>query len=103
MNIKADPGNLQDNAAGQKEIDLVKILRHFPGIVTEAAREYSPALIANYCYELAKEYNQFYHDFSILGEENPAVRNFRLSLSKLTSDILFKGMWLLGIEMPQRM
>jgi arginyl-tRNA synthetase len=103
MNIKADPGNLQDNAAGQKEIDLVKILRHFPGIVTEAAREYSPALIANYCYELSKEYNQFYHDFSILGEENPAVRNFRLSLSKLTSDILFKGMWLLGIEMPQRM
>jgi arginyl-tRNA synthetase len=103
MNIKADPGNLQDNAAGQKEIDLVKLLRHFPGIVTEAAREYSPALIANYCYELAKEFNQFYHDFSILGEENPSVRNFRLSLSKLTSDILFKGMWLLGIEMPQRM
>jgi arginyl-tRNA synthetase len=103
MNIKADPGSLQDNAAGQKEIDLVKLLRHFPGIVSEAAREYSPALIANYCYELSKEYNQFYHDFSILGEENNDIRNFRLSLSKLTSDILFKGMWLLGIEMPQRM
>jgi arginyl-tRNA synthetase len=103
MNIKANPGNLQDNAAGEKEIDLIKLLRHFPGIVIEAAREYSPALIANYCYELAKEYNQFYHDFSILGEENPEVRNFRLSLSKLTADILFKGMWLLGIGMPERM
>lgn len=103
MNISEDTENLKDTAAGPKEVDLIKLLRRFPEIVTEAGTEYSPALIANYCYELAKEYNQFYHDFSILGEENPDVRNFRLVLSRVTSEILHKGMWLLGIEMPERM
>lgn len=103
LNIKADAGNLADSAAGPKEIDLIRLLRRFPETVSEAAREYSPALIANYCYELAKEYNQFYHDFSILGEENPEIKNFRLVLSEVTSVALYKGMWLLGIEMPERM
>lgn len=103
LNIKADAGNLLDSAAGPKEIDLIRLLRRFPETVSEAAREYSPALIANYCYELAKEYNQFYHDFSILGEENPGIKNFRLVLSEVTSEALYKGMWLLGIEMPERM
>ncbi len=88
---------------GPKEIDLVKLLRKFSDTVTEAAFEYSPALIANYCYDLSKEYNQFYHDFSILGEEDYALRNFRLYLSKVTSDVIWAGMWLLGIEMPDRM
>jgi arginyl-tRNA synthetase len=88
---------------GPKEIDLVKLLRKFSDTVTEAAIEYSPALIANYCYDLSKEYNQFYHDFSILGEEDYALRNFRLYLSKVTSDVIWAGMWLLGIEMPDRM
>lgn len=103
LNINADALNLKDSVAGPKEIDLIRLLRRFPEIVSEAAREYSPALIANYCYDLAKEYNQFYHDFSILGEDNTDVRNFRLVLSETTSEALYKGMWLLGIEMPERM
>jgi len=86
-----------------KEIELIKLIRKFSETVTLAATGYSPALIANYCYELSKEYNQFYHDYSILGETNALVRNFRLMLSRVISEILFKGMWLLGIEMPERM
>ncbi|HEX2921941.1 MAG TPA: arginine--tRNA ligase [Bacteroidales bacterium] len=101
--IVPDVLSLVHPAAVEKEIDLIKLMRKFPETVSAAASEYSPALIANYCYDLAKEFNQFYHDFSILGEEDTAVRNFRLVLSKVTSDILLKGMWLLGIEMPERM
>jgi len=88
---------------GVKEIELIKLLRKFSDTVNEAASEYSPAIIANYCYELSKEFNQFYHDFSILGEEDISRRNFRLFLSKVTSEVLNTGMWLLGIEMPERM
>jgi arginyl-tRNA synthetase len=88
---------------GVKEIELIKLLRKFSDTVTEAAGNYSPALIANYCYDLSKEYNQFYHDFSILGEEDISLKNFRIFLSKLTSEVLYSGMWLLGIEMPERM
>jgi arginyl-tRNA synthetase len=86
-----------------KELELIKILRKFTIVVTEAATTYSPAIIANYCYDLAKEYNQFYHDHSILAHEDEEVRNFRFILSRLTSDVLASGMWLLGIEMPERM
>ena len=89
--------------AGEKEIALIKLLRRFTQTVTEAAVSYSPALISNYCYDLAKEYNQFYHDFTILGEPDPTLRNLRMALSKVTSDVLCNGMWLLGIEMPERM
>ena len=71
--------------------------------VSEAASEYSPALIANYCYDLAREYNQFYHEYAILGEAETSQRDFRLVLSRLTSEVLSTGMWLLGIEMPERM
>jgi arginyl-tRNA synthetase len=88
---------------GPKEIELIKLLRKFSETVSAAATGYSPALIANYCYELSREYNQFYHDFSILGEPEEEIRNFRLVLSRITSEILFTGMWLLGIEMPERM
>jgi arginyl-tRNA synthetase len=103
MNIVYDPSFSQEMIAGVKEIELVKLLRRFTETVTEAAASYSPALLANYCYDLAKEYNQFYHDYSILGESDIAIRNFRLVLSKVTSEIIYKGMWLLGIEMPERM
>jgi arginyl-tRNA synthetase len=103
LQIFADPSNIIDSDAGEKEMDLIKLLRQFPVVLSSAAQEYSPALIANYCYDLSKEFNQFYHDFSILGEENINLRNFRLLLSKLTSEILYDGMWLLGIEMPERM
>jgi len=100
-----DIGNIvfPEAKSGSKEMDIIKLLRKFSGTVSEAARTYSPALIANYCYELSKEYNQFYHDFSILGEEDVALRDFRLIISNATSRILQSGMWLLGIEMPERM
>ncbi|HLP74830.1 MAG TPA: arginine--tRNA ligase [Bacteroidales bacterium] len=101
LNARAD--SISDSAAGQKEVDLIKLIRKFPVIVSDAAKEHSPAIVANYCYELAREYNQFYHDFSILNDENSEVRNFRLILSDVISDVISKGMWLLGIEMPERM
>ena len=101
--IKEDIKSIGDVKAGEKEIGLIKIIRKFPETVSSAAEAYSPALVANYCYELAKEFNQFYHDCSILGESDESIRSFRLSLSRVTSEILNKGMWMLGIEMPERM
>jgi arginyl-tRNA synthetase len=101
--IKYNSSMLNEMRAGDKEVELVKLIRRFPGIVSEAGASYSPSLIANYCYELSKEYNQFYHDFSILGEIEIPVRNFRLAISWMVSTILNSGMWLLGIEMPERM
>jgi arginyl-tRNA synthetase len=101
--LMPDPEGVRSALPGPKEIDLVKLLRKYSDTVTEAAETYSPALIANYCYDLAREFNQFYHDFSILGEEDPSLRNFRLLLSKVTSQVLLSGMWLLGIDMPERM
>jgi arginyl-tRNA synthetase len=86
-----------------KEISVIKLLNDFPALVREAADELSPALIANYCYDLAKEFNQFYHDFSILGEEDPGKREFRLKLAVMTGSVLEKALWLLGIEAPERM
>ena len=75
----------------------------FPSVVAEAGCNYSPALIANYAYDLAKEYNQFYHDYSILREENEQKRNLRLLLSMTVGRTLKSAMSLLGIEMPERM
>jgi arginyl-tRNA synthetase len=103
MGIEYNPIPNFEIKAGSKDIDLVKLLRRYTETVSEAAASYSPALVANYCYELAKEYNQFYHDFSILGEPDTSVRNFRMALSDVTGKILSSGMWLLGIEMPERM
>jgi arginyl-tRNA synthetase len=103
MGIVPDHLAISNATPGIKELALVKLLRKFSATVTEAASGLSPALIANYCYDLSKEYNQFYHDFSILGEEDTSLRNFRLFLSSVTSSTLLAGMWLLGIEMPERM
>ena len=86
-----------------KEVALIKIIRRFAETVSDAGSEYMPSVIANYCYELAREYNQFYHDFSILGDPDPAAKNFRLVMSEVTSRVLLTGMWLLGIDMPERM
>ena len=86
-----------------KEEGLIQMLADFAGVVKQAGEDYSPSLIANYCYDLVKEYNQFYHDYSILREENPDVRAFRLSLSREVSKIVRLGMGLLGIEVPERM
>jgi len=103
INVKPDTSLITIAEPGAKEIELIKLLRRFSAVVREAATVYSPAMIANYCYELSKAYNQFYHDFTILGEEDPVLRNLRLLLSGMTGRILFSGMWLLGIEMPDRM
>jgi arginyl-tRNA synthetase len=103
MGIQVKLSDISSFKPVSKETDLIKLLRKFPDSVSSAATDYSPALIANYCYDLAKEYNQFYHDYTILGEDNIMTRDFRLELSRLTSGILSAGMWLLGIEMPERM
>ena len=87
----------------QKESTLIQKIADFPSVVADAGRNYSPAVIANYCYDLAKEYNQFYHDYSILREENKEVKDLRLLISYVTARTLKSAMALLGIEMPDRM
>ncbi len=90
-------------APNEKETSLIQRLADFTSVVADAGRNYSPALIANYVYDLAKEYNQFYHDCSILKEQDNAVRCFRQLLSETVADVIKRGMSLLGIEMPNRM
>ena len=87
----------------KKEEGLVQLLAEFEAIIKQAGSEYNVSLIANYSYELAKEYNQFYHDHTILREENIALRNFRLILSKNIALTIKKAMSLFGIEVPDRM
>ncbi len=87
----------------EKETALIQQLANFPEIVREAGRSYSPAAIANFVYDLTKNYNAFYHDHSILKEEDPAVRSMRLSLSEQTARVIKTGMGLLGIKVPERM
>ena len=86
-----------------KEKELIKNILRFPETVQEAASKYSPALVANYAYDLAKEFNQFYHDFSVLKEENENKRNFRIHLSQLTGLTLKQAFAILGIQMPEKM
>lgn len=92
-----------DTPVNEKEQRLIQKLSSFPAIIGQAANDYSPSAIANYCYDLVKEYNQFYHDYSILGEENQGKRNLRLVLSQQTANIIRTGMRVLGIEVPERM
>ncbi|MFT3752949.1 MAG: arginine--tRNA ligase [Paludibacter sp.] len=87
----------------EKESYLIQLVTEFPAIVALAGEEFSPALIANYIYELVKEYNQFYHDFSILKEENVGLKQFRLVLSETIASVIKTGMGLLGIDVPERM
>ena len=94
----ADPGTLQ-----QSELDLLILLYQFPQTVKQAAREFSPSVMANYLFEVAREFNQFYHELSILKEEDAGKRNFRLLLSSLTSQVIKNGMDLLGIVVPEKM
>ena len=94
----ADPSIL-----AKKETSLIKFIYEFEAIVQEAAKEYNPGVIANFCYDLAKDFNQFYHDFPIIKEENAELRNFRLALSSRVAALLLSAMNLLGIEMPERM
>ncbi len=92
-----------DVVLSTKEEEIVQHVADFAAVVRQAGTEYQPAAIANYCYELVKEYNQFYHDFSILREEDEKKKAFRLVLSKNVAKVIRLGMGLLGIEMPERM
>ncbi len=98
--------NIGDYSAvvpNEKEIALVQRLADFPSVVAESGRNFSPALIANYVYELVKEYNQFYHDCNILRETDEAVRSLRLALSEATARVVRTATSLLGISVPERM
>ncbi len=88
---------------GEREIALIQRLTDFPSTVAEAGRSYSPALIANYAYDLVKEYNQFYHDCPILREEDAAKLSLRLELTEVTARTVAAAMGLLGIRVPERM
>ena len=87
----------------EKEEGLIQMVADFAAVVKQAGEDYSPSIIANYTYDLVKEYNQFYHDFSILREENEAVKVFRIALSANVAKVVRLGMNLLGIEVPSRM
>jgi len=105
----ADTGNKTDNKIDlsvkltDKEQELIKLLSEFPEIITEAGKNYSPAVISNYIYDLAKEYNQFYHAHPVIKEENNEIRNLRVQISNQIADTIKKGAKLLGMEVPERM
>ncbi|MDE5657519.1 MAG: arginine--tRNA ligase, partial [Muribaculaceae bacterium] len=86
-----------------KEIALIQTLADFPATVADAGKKFSPSVIANYVYELVKQYNQFYHDCPIMREENAGVRALRLALSEMSARVIASGMSLLGIKVPERM
>ena len=104
--IEVENGKSPSTWAGQlsaKETELIQKLNQFPAAVRQAGTDYSPSGICNYCYELTKAFNQFYHDFTILGEQDENLKLFRLSLAKAVAKVITLGMGLLGIEMPERM
>ncbi|MBQ2878774.1 MAG: arginine--tRNA ligase [Bacteroidaceae bacterium] len=90
-------------AISEKECSIIRMLNEYPSVVRQAGSDYSPSGIANYAYELAKEYNQFYHDYSILREENTDVKTFRILLTRNVGKVIKSAMNLLGIEVPERM
>jgi arginyl-tRNA synthetase len=92
-----------DVPINEKEENLIQLMSEFPTIVQEAGDNFSPAIIANYVYDLVKEYNQFYHDYSILKEENGKIKKFRLVLSQNIGKIIKTAFTLLGINVPKRM
>lgn len=98
LNGLKDRGKLQE-----KEVSIIKLLNIFPNKIKEGGDAHSPAIIANYAYDLAKEFNQYYHDFSILKEEDEEIRLFRLSLISVIAKVLTKAMGILGITLPERM
>jgi arginyl-tRNA synthetase len=100
----AVPEKLNDSSElTEKETQLLKMVLNFPNIVSEAGKVYSPAIIANFAYDLAKEFNQFYHEMPIVFEEDELKREVRLVLSKKVGEIIKQSMWLLGIDVPERM
>ena len=104
---KAEAQGLKAEAATvaleQKEIDLIQKISEYGVAVQQAGKDYNPAGIAAYCYELTKQFNQFYHDFSILNADNEEQKKFRLLLARNVAKNIRNGMALLGIEVPERM
>ena len=99
-NVQSSKFNVQLN---EKETALIQKLNEFPVVVEQAGKDYSPSGIANYCYELTKEFNQFYHDYSILNAESENAKQVRLMIARNVAKTLKNGMALLGIEVPERM
>ena len=97
------PVRSQTSLLNEKERSLLKIISIYPEVVREAGKEHSPAVVANYVYDLVKEFNSFYHDFSILNEPDLALRDFRLAVAQTVGKIIKSGFSLLGIEVPERM
>jgi arginyl-tRNA synthetase len=98
------PASLSDNAPlNEKEIELIQKMNDFSAAVAEAGTNYSPSGIANYCYELTKDFNQFYHDYSILKADTEEERVTRLVIAENVAKIIKNGMELLGIQVPERM
>lgn len=98
------PATLSDDAPlNEKEVALIQKMNDFGAAVAQAGIDYSPSGIANYCYELTKEFNQFYHDYSILNAEREEEKTTRLVLAQNVAKIIKNGMALLGIEVPERM
>jgi len=91
------------HAPAKEERDIIVLLRQFPEVIKQSAEGYSPAIIANYIYELAKIFNKFYHELSILSADDEPSKQFRLQLSYATGHVINKGLKLLGIEAPERM
>ena len=92
-----------DAPLNDKEIELIQKLNEFATVVEQAGKDYSPSGIANYCYELTKDFNQFYHDYSILNADTKIEKITRLMLAKNVAKVIKNGMELLGIEVPERM
>jgi len=97
------PDQVPQIVISDKECSLIKILSSFPDAIKEAGENHSPALVANFVYELVKEFNQFYHDVTIMNEPDQQVRKFRLLLAKTIGRTIRSGFMLLGIEVPDRM
>ncbi|MDR1524687.1 MAG: arginine--tRNA ligase [Tannerella sp.] len=103
LNINLPDSLSPDTPVTEKEETIIQLLADYPAVVKEAGDTYSPSCIANYIYELVREFNRFYHDYSILHEENEAVKRLRIVLSENVAKVIRSGMSLLGIEVPERM
>jgi arginyl-tRNA synthetase len=100
LNQEFDIDQLDINS---KELDVLKQIAKFPKVLEQSATELSPYILANYLYSLVKSYNSFYQDYPIITEPDENSKNFRIQLSNITSNLIEKGMKILGIEMPLRM
>ena len=100
--VNVDTANAPESIS-EKECGIIRMLNDFPAVIRQAGTDYSPSGIANYTYELAKEYNQFYHDFSILREENESIKAFRILLTRNVGKVIKTAMNILGIDVPERM